>query len=163
MAKSKPNIDAFCAAVAAALTSHLPTKVGACIEVGDSYVIAANTRASDFSPKPCPDEIHLHAEFNAIMYAFDTEEVFNPDAIYVTEFPCVECAKLIVATGFTTVVSPSPGFSKWYDSQRLAMRLFDAFDVKMVDAADLVLPTERDWPEEIEEAMLKMLDTPEKH
>jgi len=162
MAKSKPNIDAFTAAVAAALNSGLPNKVGACIEIGDSYIIGCNTRASDFSVKPCPDEIHLHAEFNTLMFAFE-EDNYQPDIIYVTEFPCIECAKLIVAVGFTTVVSPQPGFSKWFESQQLAMKLFDAFNVEVFDAADLVLPTERDWPEEIEEAMLNMLDRPEKH
>jgi dCMP deaminase len=56
----------------------------------------------------------VHAELNAILNARANVEGWT---LYVTKFPCQECAKAIIQAGVTRVVTRPPGQGKWSGTQ----------------------------------------------
>ncbi|EZA46871.1 Deoxycytidylate deaminase [Ooceraea biroi] len=67
-----------------------------------------------------------HAELNAIIDAMITSIDLNKCTIYVTLFPCNECAKLIIRSGIKTVIYAS---AKLETQTEAARRMFNAADV----------------------------------
>ena len=66
-----------------------------------------------------------HAEFNAILNTRDGSQL-KGCRVYVTLFPCNECAKAIIQTGIKTIV---------YDSDKYANTASVKASKRMLDAA----------------------------
>ena len=66
----------------------------------------------------------IHAEKNAILFA---RRDLTGTTLYVTHFPCAQCAALIVQAGIKEVVTypPEPSFhERWRDDIEEAQRIF---------------------------------------
>lgn len=101
-------------ATAAATRSKDPnTNVGAVIVDNDKSVI--ETGFNGFPPGVYEDDVRwtrpkkydyvIHAEQNAIGRAAKSGKKVAGATIYVTHFPCKECAKMIIASGIKKVVA----------------------------------------------------------
>jgi dCMP deaminase len=80
--------------------------------------------------KELKNAMTVHAERNALDNAdFDPRGC----ALYVTCFPCCECAKGIIQTGVSVVVAPAPdlGHRRWGESQRLSCIMFQEAGVSV--------------------------------
>ncbi|MGM9813624.1 MAG: deoxycytidylate deaminase [Candidatus Enteromonas sp.] len=124
-----------------ALRSKDPsTQVGACIVDADHKVVSIGYNGM---PRGVDDEVipwgHgegleskylyvCHAEFNAILNTRDGSAL-QGCSIYVTLFPCNECAKAIVQTGIKEVVFED---DKYHDSLEFqaSRRIFELSGVK---------------------------------
>jgi len=93
------------------------TQVGACIVSSDNRILTLGYNGApngfdddDFPWGKTGDEIStkypyvVHAERNAILNFRGSLREFNNATIYVTLFPCNECAKEIIQTGIKEVV-----------------------------------------------------------
>ena len=120
------------------------TQVGACIVSPDNKILSMGYNGF---PKGCsddefpwerenPDNKNLtkypfvtHSELNAILnYRGGSLEGTK---LYVSLFPCNECAKAIIQAGIRTVVYDSDKY-KGTPSNRAAKRMFDAAGVEYV-------------------------------
>lgn len=117
------------------------TQVGAVI-VNDKKRIVG-TGYNGF-PKGCHDDIFpweregdfqttkyayvVHAELNAILNA---NQLVHGCTIYVSLFPCNECAKAIIQSGITKIVYESNKYEKT-DAVQASMRMLKAADVELV-------------------------------
>ena len=115
------------------------TKVGACIVNEDKKIVGIGYNGF---PAGCSDDVFpwdregdyleckypyvVHAEPNAILNS--TVSLKNA-TIYVTLFPCNECAKLIIQSGIKEIVFVS---DKYHDTEAstASRRMFDAAKVK---------------------------------
>ena len=116
------------------------TQVGACIVSEDNKILSMGYNGL---PRGCSDEIFpwaregdeletkypyvVHSELNAILnYRGGSLEGAK---IYVSLFPCNECAKAIIQAGISTVIYDS---DKYHDtpSMRASRRMFDAAGVR---------------------------------
>lgn len=73
----------------------------------------------------------LHAEENAILYA---KRDLSGCEIWVTHFPCPNCAAKIIQTGLSWVHSPQPEadfLSRWGDKIKLSQEMFEQAGVKV--------------------------------
>lgn len=115
------------------------TQVGACIVDNENKVVSIGYNGM---PRHCDDTkltwekgedlnnkylYVCHAEFNAILNTRDGSHL-NGCKIYVTLFPCNECAKAIIQTGIKKVIYLS---DKYQDqlSTRASKRLFEVAGV----------------------------------
>jgi dCMP deaminase len=79
-----------------------------------------------------------HAEANAIANAASVGIPLFDCSMVVTKFPCAECAKLVINAGISDVYAPRPEFdSKWYDSNVLAIKLFNEAGVEVWFEGDI--------------------------
>lgn len=114
------------------------TRVGACIVNEDKRIISIGynglPRGASDDTFPWTNEGDLlntkyayvvHAEANAILNA--TTSVKN-STIYVTLFPCNECAKLIVQSGIKEIVYSSNKY-KHTNTHKAALKILDAGNV----------------------------------
>lgn len=115
------------------------TRVGACIVNEDKRIISIGYNGL---PKGASDDLFpwdnkgdfldtkyayvVHAEANAILNA--TTNVKNA-SIYVTLFPCNECAKLIIQSGIKEVIYISDKYRDT-DAHRASVKMLDAAKVK---------------------------------
>lgn len=117
------------------------TQVGACIVDDENKVVSIGYNGM---PRHCDDTkltwekgddlnnkylYVCHAEFNAILNTRDGSHL-NGCRIYVTLFPCNECAKAIIQTGIKKVIYLS---DKYQDqlSTRASKRLFEVAGVEV--------------------------------
>ena len=117
------------------------TQVGACIVDNENKVVSIGYNGM---PRHCDDTkltwekgedlnnkylYVCHAEFNAILNTRDGSYL-NGCKIYVTLFPCNECAKAIIQTGIKKVIYLS---DKYQDqlSTRASKRLFEVAGVEV--------------------------------
>ena len=117
------------------------TQVGACIVDDENKVVSIGYNGM---PRHCDDTkltwekgedlnnkylYVCHAEFNAILNTRDGSHL-NGCRIYVTLFPCNECAKAIIQTGIKKVIYLS---NKYEDqlSTRASKRLFEVAGVEV--------------------------------
>ena len=128
-------------AVMSALRSKDPsTQVGACIVSNDNKILSMGYNGF---PKGCSDDEFpwaregdpldnkyfyvTHAEMNAILnYRGGT---LDGAKVYVTLFPCNDCAKAIIQAGIKTVVYDSDKYAL-LPSTIAAKRMFDAAGVR---------------------------------
>ncbi|MGL4472894.1 MAG: dCMP deaminase family protein [Shewanella sp.] len=71
----------------------------------------------------------LHAEENAILYA---KRDLSGCEIWVTHFPCPNCAAKIIQTGISAVHSPAPSpdfLSRWGDKIQISQDMFEQVGV----------------------------------
>lgn len=124
-----------------ALRSKDPnTQVGACIINHDKRIVGIGYNGL---PRGCDDHVFpwksegdylhtkypyvVHAEANAILNATQN---LNGASIYVTLFPCNECAKLIIQSGISEIVYESDKY-KETDEHQAAIRMLEAAHVKL--------------------------------
>ena len=117
------------------------TQVGACIVDDENKVVSIGYNGM---PRHCDDTkltwekgedlnnkylYVCHAEFNAILNTRDGSHL-NGCRIYVTLFPCNECAKAIIQTGIKKVIYLS---NKYEDqlSTRASKKLFEVAGVEV--------------------------------
>ena len=72
-----------------------------------------------------------HAERNALYHAARLGTSVKDSTIYVTSFPCADCARGIIQTGIRRVYAPEPDFSHetWGLSWTIAMQMLVEADV----------------------------------
>lgn len=129
-------------AVNSAMRSKDPsTQVGACIVNPLNKVVSigyngmpsgVDDDAVSWDPKEGLDSKYLyvaHAELNAILNAKDGSALQNTK-IFVTLFPCNECAKAIIQAGIKEVVYAEDKYKDTIASQA-AKKLFTLAKVKM--------------------------------
>ena len=119
------------------------TQVGACIVNPDKRIVAIGyngfprgisddnfpwARKAD-DPLDTKYPYVCHAEMNAIMNK-NSESLKNCD-MYVTLFPCNECAKLIIQSGIKRVMYASDKYAQ-YMASKASKRMFDAVGVEYV-------------------------------
>lgn len=133
--RSRAQWDALWMNVAAAyaLMSKDPDrKTGAVAVRHDNTLIAAGYNglpagvADDpavLADKECKLALIVHAETNCILRA-PRQCARRGDTLYVTRFPCRECARRIVFARFTAVVAPEPdtGHPTWGADWTAALR-----------------------------------------
>lgn len=113
------------------------TQVGACIVNDDNKIISVgyNGAPIGFNDNEIPwdsDEKHLyvcHAELNAVLNA---ELSVKNCRVYVTLFPCNECAKVIIQSGIKEVIylneKDYPAAKKMFDTCRVKYRKYKEGD-----------------------------------
>ena len=124
-----------------ALRSKDPnTKVGACIVDNDNKVVSIGYNGMptgldedrlSWNKGEGLDSKYLyvcHAEFNAILNTRHGEAL-KGCRLYVTLFPCNECAKAIIQAGIRTVVYDSDKYSD-SPATRASKKMFDAAGVR---------------------------------
>ncbi len=127
-------------ATLAAMRSKDPsTQVGACIVTQDKRIMSMGYNGM---PRNCNDDDFpwgrdddpfnskylyvCHAEFNAILNC--ERGNLRGCTVYVTLFPCNECAKAIIQSGITEVVYMQDKYADT-DSVKASKRMFDAAGV----------------------------------
>lgn len=77
----------------------------------------------------------VHAELNAILNA---RRDLTGWMLIVTRFPCHECAKAIVQSGLSIVVTPRPeeGHDTWGDSYKVARTILSEGNVQLFYVTD---------------------------
>lgn len=125
------------------LSSKDPTrKVGAIIVdherrlVGSGYngfPRGVNDHAMRYSDKMIKSKLVVHAEVNAILNS--TIRLLTSCTMYTTSFPCSECAKIIVQSGLSRVITASrAGLSqRWIDDAYWTVAMFDEASVELVE------------------------------
>lgn len=120
------------------------TQVGACIVSPDNKILSMgyNGFPNGCSDDEFPWERENDQDRNLTKYPFVTHSELNAilnyrggslegTKLYVSLFPCNECAKAIIQAGIRTVVYDSDKY-KGTPSNRAAKRMFDAAGVKYV-------------------------------
>uniref|UniRef100_A0A3B4AUI9 dCMP deaminase n=1 Tax=Periophthalmus magnuspinnatus TaxID=409849 RepID=A0A3B4AUI9_9GOBI len=108
-------------AVLTSMKSRDPrTQVGACIVKGDKVIGAGHnqmpndhTEKYTWSRDKSMDNKYLyvcHAELNAILSSTDAKDC----TIYVTLFPCSDCAKLLIQAGIKRVIYLSDKYTEFW-------------------------------------------------
>lgn len=124
------------------------TQVGACIVSGDNIIIS--TGYNGF-PYGCSDDEYpwdregtetkypyvVHAELNAILNSKGRS--LEGAKIYVSLFPCNECAKAIIQSGIREVIYLSDKYEK-NESTAASKRMLNSAGVKMTK----LLPSEKE-------------------
>ena len=74
-----------------------------------------------------------HAERNAIYTAGRNGVSLDGCKMYVTYFPCCDCAIAIIQSGIKEVYSPEPDWKhhKWGESWKISKQMFDECGVKV--------------------------------
>ncbi len=127
------------ASLAAMRSKDPSTQVGACIVNQDKRIMSMGYNGM---PRNCNDDDFpwgreedpfnskylyvCHAEFNAILNC--DRGNLRGCTVYVTLFPCNECAKAIIQSGITEVVYMQDKYADT-DSVRASKRMFDAAGV----------------------------------
>lgn len=118
------------------------TQVGACVVNEDKRIIGIGYNGF---PRGCSDDVFpwektnecaldnkypyvVHAEANAIL---NSTSSLKGATIYVTLFPCNECAKLLIQSGIKRVVYMNDKY-KMTDSVKASKRMMDAAGVEYV-------------------------------
>lgn len=127
------------------------TQVGACIVNSDKRIIGIgyngfpyNCSDSDFpwGKEGCFCETKypyvVHAEANAIL---NSTQNLKGATLYVTLFPCNECAKLIIQSQIKEVVYAS-NKHKDSDSYLAACKMFSSSNIKLRKMKDIVVKVE---------------------
>lgn len=129
-------------AVLSSLRSKDPnTKVGACIVDSDNKVVSIGYNGmpkgldeEKLSRRNDGDDLDLkylyvcHAEFNAILNIRNGSSL-KDTKIYVTLFPCNECAKAILQTGIKEIIYISDKYADSVET-RASKRMLDLAGIK---------------------------------
>ncbi len=112
-------------AVAASLRSKDPnTQVGACIAGTDNRILSVGYNGT---PRGLADDKHsyvIHAEANAVLNYRGSLRDMDGATVYVTLFPCNECAKFLVQVGIGEVVYLSDKYDGT-EANRVAKSVLD--------------------------------------
>ncbi|XP_055014404.1 deoxycytidylate deaminase-like [Boleophthalmus pectinirostris] len=133
-----PESDFMAVAVLTAQKSRDPsTQVGACIVRDDKVIVAVghNQMPNNHNDrytwvKEADDTKYLyvcHAELNAILSSTDVRGC----TIYVTLFPCNDCAKLVIEAGVKKVIYLSDKYSD-DDKTKASKKMLQAKNINLV-------------------------------
>ncbi|WP_209599397.1 deaminase [Ruegeria sp. HKCCSP351] len=131
--------------------SHDPHRqVAALIVNNDGQVIGAGTNATpkamgmskEDSIKAIDEDFNSkyflleHAERNAIFSALRNKADPSQATMYVTNFPCADCARAIASSGISRLVAAEPGVEgkrdeKWMEHYHFARRIFELANVSV--------------------------------
>lgn len=116
------------------------TQVGACIVDRNNHIVSMGYNGL---PNGCDDDLFpwgrqgtmldtkyayvVHAELNAIL---NSRQVLNDCTIYVSLFPCNECAKAIIQSGIKKVVYECDKYAHT-DAVKASKRMFAAANVEL--------------------------------
>lgn len=117
------------------------TQVGACIVSNENKILSVGYNGM---PRNCDDDIYpwdregdelntkymfvCHAELNAILNYSGSN--LRGSKVYVTLFPCNECAKALIQSGVSEVIYYSDKYSDSF-STLAAKRMFESAGIKM--------------------------------
>ena len=117
------------------------TQVGACIVSGENRILSVGYNGM---PRSCDDDSYpwdregealntkymfvCHAELNAILNYSGSN--LRGSKVYVTLFPCNECAKALIQSGVSEVIYYSDKYSDTF-STLAAKRMFESAGIKM--------------------------------
>lgn len=89
-------------------------KVGCVIVNKDHRVVSTGYNGSTYGSKHCDDVGHImvdnhcvatvHAEMNALLYCAKEGIAVKDCTIYVTHFPCLNCAKALIQAGINKII-----------------------------------------------------------
>lgn len=84
--------------------------------------------------KPLKYNYVVHAEANMICNASLNGISLSDSILFVTMFPCNECAKLIIQSGIKTIVTKSPNLldDKWGNSFKISIEMFEELGIKVI-------------------------------
>ena len=104
------------------------TQVGACVVSADNRILSIgyNGAPNGFNDDDFP---WGHGELNAILNYRGNRRELESSTLYVTLFPCNECAKIVIQAGIKHVVFLSDKYATSANNIA-ARRLFDACGVK---------------------------------
>ena len=125
------------------------TQVGACVVNEDKRIIGIGYKRF---PRGCDDNIYpwgktsnniletkypyvVHAEANAIL---NSSASLKGATIYVTLFPCNECAKLLIQSGIRHIIYMSDKHSE-QDSTKASKRMLDSAGVTYQKMKEITL------------------------
>lgn len=117
------------------------TQVGACIVSNENRILSVGYNGM---PRNCDDDVFpwdrdgddlntkymfvCHAELNAILNYSGTN--LKGSKVYVTLFPCNECAKALIQSGVAEIIYYSDKYSDSF-STLAAKRMFESAGIKM--------------------------------
>jgi dCMP deaminase len=123
------------------------TKVG-CVIVDSENTIKSqgyngqprnsNDEIGEHNKRPMKYMYVVHAELNAILNATRNGICLKDTIMYVTYFPCNECAKAIINSGIKTLVTYEPNFSdeRWADSFKISYEMLIECGVNIIYFSD---------------------------
>ena len=93
----------------------------------------ANDSINERYYKPLKYAWTEHSERNAIFKAAKEGHSTDGCKMYVTYFPCHECARAIIQAGIKEIITYEPDFSheKWGESWNIALDMFEECGVKI--------------------------------
>lgn len=121
------------------------TQVGACIVGKDNRILSLGynglpigmndnniswDREGEFKNTKYP--YICHAELNAILNYRGSRKDFENSTIYVTLFPCNECAKAIIQSGISKIIYLKDKYADT-DIVRVSKKMFDETNVEYIE------------------------------
>jgi dCMP deaminase len=117
-------------------------KVGAVIVDNDNAVLSMGYNGI---PRGCDDDVESrynrptkylyteHAERNAIYHAARHGVSLKDCRIYVTLFPCADCARAIIQSGITKIIAPEPDTTHeiWGEHFKAAIEMMEEAKIKI--------------------------------
>jgi dCMP deaminase len=75
-----------------------------------------------------------HAEMNAVANAARSGVKIENAICVVTMFPCVECCKILIQSGISTVVSPEPDMTnvRWAEDFEFSKAMFEEVNMNII-------------------------------
>jgi dCMP deaminase len=109
---------------------------------GLKETIMRNTRPEKYN-------FYEHGERNSIYNSSKCGVSLEGCTMYTNGIPCVDCARAIIQAGITTVVVDKEwndnNYSKWVESAKISMEMFDEVGVKVIYwKGDVCVPKFRD-------------------
>lgn len=120
------------------------TKVGCVITTQDNRIVSTGYNGlvrgmddgkDEYYDRPLKYEVFEHSERNAIFNAVNLGHSLKDCKIYITGFPCTDCARAIVQSGISSVIIHdvlSEDFKKrWAEKMEIAKIIFQEGGVKV--------------------------------
>lgn len=94
----------------------------------------ANDNIAERYQKPLKYMWTEHAERNAILKAAKEGVKIDGCRMYVTYFPCADCARAIIQSGIVKVYTPKPDLNhhKWGESWKQSILMFTECNVEII-------------------------------
>ena len=113
------------------------------ISQGSNKLVNGCTSTKIRTTRPTKYNWIEHAERNAIYAAAKAGTSLEGSTIYVTLWPCIDCARAIIQCGCTKVVAkekPDLDCPRWGDKFKLSIEMFAEVELKYSFASDEVPP-----------------------
>jgi len=119
------------------------TKVAAIIIAPDSLQILSTgfnglcrkiAETSERWTRPLKYRWCCHAEMNAVANAARSGVKIEDAICVVTMFPCVECCKILIQSGISTVITPKPDMTneRWSEDFTLSTAMFTEVNMNII-------------------------------